>query len=391
MLFSKAQKKEAPAFRVNETEVELLYNHYIQDGDNSAVTGGEGTERLIVYGPTFNYKKEFGKNGLDFQFGVDVISSASTDNIDNIMSSASRVDTRTYSNLHYTEHFEKNKLSINIGLGASIESDYFSIGKYIGASKVSKNDMQTYSAQLQIFNDDLRWGRLDGGFLASPQFLIYPVELRFQEWYDEYERDSYNLNLGFTQVVDQRNSIGVFGILSLQKGLLATPFHRIFFSDDTEAVEQFPNKRHKMALSLKWNKFTGGGIIFKNTLGTYIDDFGILGLTLDHETAIKLSPKWTLLPSFRFYVQKESKYFEPLGVHSPNETYYTSDYDLSSFRSTRFGLGWRHWPAARKNKGLHIFSLQYFLYHRSDGLTAHTVSTSFNFKTKRARARKKKQ
>ncbi|RDY61368.1 DUF3570 domain-containing protein [Flagellimonas nanhaiensis] len=389
LFFSKAQTKKSETFKVNETEVELLYNHYVQNGDNSAVTGGEGTERLIVYGPTFNYKKKFGKNALDFQIGVDIISSASTDNIDRIVSSASRLDARTYSNAHYTRYFEKSKMSISLGLGASVESDYFSFGKFLGFFKTSKNDMRTYTAQLQIFNDDLRWGRLDGGFLQSPQFLIYPVELRFQEWYDEYKRDSYNLNLGFTQVVNQRNTVGLFTVLSLQKGLLATPFHRIYFSDNSRAVEQFPDERYKAALSLKWNSFASGGVIFKNKLGGYLDNFGILGLTIDNETAIKLSPRWTLLPSFRFYTQQASKYFAPRGEHNPSERYYTSDYDFSSLSSYRFGMGWRHWPAARKNKGLHIFSVQYFYYSRSNGLKAHTLSTSFNFLKKRRVRRKK--
>ncbi|MBT8273098.1 MAG: hypothetical protein KJO77_04785, partial [Bacteroidia bacterium] len=31
--------------KVNKTEVELLYNQYIQDGNNSAITGGIGTEK----------------------------------------------------------------------------------------------------------------------------------------------------------------------------------------------------------------------------------------------------------------------------------------------------------------------------------------------------------
>ncbi|SHG25764.1 DUF3570 domain-containing protein [Flagellimonas flava] len=384
ILFGKAQKPKNKAFKVRETEVELLYNHYIQDGDNSAVTGGEGTERLIVYGPSFGLKKTFGKNGINFQLGADIISSASTDNIDRVQSSASRLDARSYTNLGYSRYFEKSKSSISIGLSGSIESDYFSFGKYLGWTKTSKSDMQTYSAELQVFNDDLRWGRLDDGFLSEPQFLIYPVELRFQEWYDEYKRDSYNLNLGFTQVLDQRNTIGIFTALSLQKGLLATPFHRIFFTDNTRAVEQLPDQRQKLAISLKWNTFTSGGVILRNKIAGYTDDFGILGLTIDNETAIKLSPKWTLLPSARYYIQQGSKYFAAKGEHDANETYYTSDYDLSSINSLTIGMGWRHWPAVRKNRGLHSFSIQYFYYSRSNGLRAHTLATSFNFLKKKA-------
>lgn len=388
ILFSKAQTKKTSEFEVKETEVELLYNHYIQDGDNSAVTGGEGTERLIVYGPSFGLKKKFGKNGLNFQLGADIISSASTDNIDRIQSSASRLDARSYTSLGYTRYFEKSKTSLSVGLSGSVESDYFSFGKTLAFTKTTKNEMRTYSAELQIFNDDLRWGRLENGFLSEPQFLIYPVELRFQEWYDEYRRDSYNLNLGFTQVIDKRNTIGVFSALSLQKGLLATPFHRIFFSDNSRGVEQFPDQRQKMALTLKWNSFTPHGVILKNKVGGYMDDFGILGLTLENETAIKLSSKWTLLPTFRYYIQQGSKYFAPFGEHDPSETYYTSDYDLSSINSITIGMGWRHWPTARKNKGLHNFSFRYFFFSRSNGLKAHTVSTSFNFLKRRKRKSK---
>ncbi len=383
LLFSKAQEQKTPKFKLKETEVELLYNHYLQSGDNSAVTGGEGTEQLVVYGPSFNLKKTIGKNGINFQLGTDIISSASTDNIDRIQSSASRLDARSYTSLHYSRYFEKSKITLSAGLSGSIESDYFSIGKFLGISKNSQNDMQTYSAELQIFNDDLRWGRLDDGFLSEPQFLIYPGELRFQEWYDEYKRDSYNLNLGFTQVIDQRNSIGFFSVLSLQKGLLATPFHRIFFLDDSRGVEQFPDKRHKAAVSIKWNRFVSGNIILKNKVGGYMDDFGVLGLTFDNETAIKLSPKWTLLPSVRYYTQQKSKFFAPKGEHDPTDDYYTSDYDLSGISSITIGMGWRHWPAVRKNKGLHNFSFRYFFYSRSNGLKAHTVSTSFNFLKKR--------
>ncbi len=390
LLFSKAQNKENSTFEVNETEIDLVYNHYIQDGDNSAVTGGEGTEKLSVFGPTFNLKRTFGKNQIGFQFGIDVISSASTDRIDRVMSSASRTDYRGYSNLNYSRYFEKSKLSVNIGLSGSVESDYLSIGKHIGITKTSKNDMRTFSADLQIFNDDLRWRSLEGSIFGSPQFLIYPEELRFQEWYDDYRRDSYNLNLGLTQIVDQRNSIGLFSVFSYQRGLLATPFHRIFFSDDTQAVERFPLERYKTALSLKWNRFIGGSVILRNKIGGYTDSFGILGLTLENETAIKLSPKWTFLPSFRFYVQDGSKYFAPLGEHDPSASYYTSDFDLSSFRTFKFGMGWRHWPASRKNKGLNNFSIYYFYYDRSNGLNAHTISTAFNFKGKRKpRSRKK--
>jgi len=383
LLLSRAQNETSNSFKVNETEVELVYSHYLQDGDNSAVTGGEGTERLTVYGPSFSLKRSFGNNVIDFQLGADIISSASTDNIDFVVSSASRLDARSYTNINYSRVFEKSKLSINGGIGFSLESDYFSFGKFLGATKTSEDDMQTFSAQLQIFNDDLRWGRLQGD---GPHQLIYPIELRFQEWYDDYHRNSYNLNLGYTRIIDQRNIIGLFSAISLQEGLLATPFHRVLFNDGTRAVEQLPSERYKGTVAVKWNKFIRGNIITKSTVNSYVDNFGVVGISLDNETAIKLNAKWTLVPSFRFYTQQASKYFSPIRTHSPNSEFYTSDFDLSKFNTFKVGLGWNHSPYGQKNGSLNAFTMRYFYYHRSNGLSAHSLSISLQFKKNRNKA-----
>ena len=380
LLLSRGQNNESSGFKVNQTEIELVYSQYLQDGDNSAVTGGVGTERLTVYGPSFSMTRSVGNNVIDFQLGADIISSASTDNIDFVVSSASRLDARTYTNINYTRLFEKSKMSINGGVGFSIESDYFSFAKFLGVTKTSEDEMQTYSAQLRVFNDDLRWGRLQG---IEPVQLIYPAELRFQEWYDTYRRDSYNLNLGFSQIVDERNVVGLYSVLSFQNGLLATPFHRIFFTDGSQAVENFPKQRYKGALAVKWNKFIGGNIVLKNTVNGYADNFGIIAVSIDNETAVKLNAKWTLLPSARFYIQQGSKYFAPFREVDPNAEFYTSDFDFSDHQTYKIGFGASHRPADQRQGSLNAISLRYFFFYRSNGLSAHTMSMVFNFKSDR--------
>ena len=95
--FAKAQTiKDTVQRKVNRTDIELVYKHYLQDGNNSAVTGGIGTEKLMVYGPELSLKSEFKKNTISLNLGTDIISSASTDKIDFVVSSASKVDKRTY-------------------------------------------------------------------------------------------------------------------------------------------------------------------------------------------------------------------------------------------------------------------------------------------------------
>ena len=380
--FTSAQPDTTTSIKVNKTEVEFLYNQYIQDGNHSAVTGGEGTEKLLVYGPSLKVKKTFGKNKLNIQIGSDVISSASTDNINSIVSSASKVDTRSYTDIQYSRLLAKNNLTLNAGLGFSIESDYFSSLKYLGFEKISKNEMQTYSAQLQIYNDDLRWGRLNEDYYR-PVKLIYPAELRTREWYDVYHRNSYNLKMGFTQIIDKKNILGFFGQLSFQEGLLATPFHRIYFSNGSLAVEQLPRKRFKEAATIKWNRFLGGNTILRNTINAYADNFGVLGFAFENETAIKLNARWILTPGFRFYLQRGSKYFAPKEAHDVNEKYYTSDFDLSKFRSYKSGILFQYKPPLKYGKRIFIntVSLHYHYYYRSDGLQAHICSLFFSLES----------
>ena len=377
--FAKAQVPQDTIIeKINRTEIELVYNHYMQDGNNSAVTGGIGTEKLTVYGPSLTMKKIVGNNSLAFNLGADIITSASVDNIDSVMSSASRRDARSFFNATYEHQFEKQNLALFGGIGFSIESDYFSIGSKLGLVKEDKKKLRSYSIQFQLFNDDLRWGRLNPAYYR-PVKLIYPAELRYQEWYDGYRRNSCNLKLGFTQALNKRNIIGIFPEITYQEGLLATPFHRIYFSDSTEVVEQLPRERWKGALALRLNSFVGGRLILKNTINSYADNFGILAFSVENETAIKLRHDLTLLPNIRFFAQTGSTYFAPYGMHNSNETYYTSDFDLSELQTYNAGIGLKINPYKYLNKRM-IFNGMLFRYnflYRSNGLKAHIFSIVF--------------
>lgn len=364
--------------KINKTQIELVYNQYLQDGNNSAVTGGIGTEKLTVYGPSLTINKIVENNSIVCNLGADIVTSASTDNIDSVMSSASRKDARFFLNATYEHKFEKQNLTLYGGIGLSIESDYFSIGSKAGLIKEDMGKTRSYSIEFQYYNDDLRWGRLNLSYLR-PIKLIYPAELRYKEWYDGYKRYSYNLKLGFTQALNQRNIIGIFPEITCQQGLLATPFHRIYFSDETEAVEQLPQKRWKGALGLRFNSFAGGKVILKNTFNTYADNFGILAFSLENETAIKLKHDLTLLPNARFYSQSGSSYFAPYGSHKISETYYTSDFDLSKMQTYNAGIGLKFNPYKYLNKRT-IFNGMTFRYnfmYRSNNLTAHIFSLVF--------------
>jgi len=366
---------DTSVFKPSKTDIELVYNHYLQNGHNSAVTGGIGTEKLVVYGPAINLKKSKSSHQWLLNTGADIITSASTDNIDFVVSSASKHDARIYVNPGYVQEIPSKKISVKGGLGFSMESDYLSVSALAGFSKESNNKMRSFSAQIQVLNDDLRWGRVNSGYYR-PVRLIYPKELRYREWYDQYKRHTYNLKLGLTQIINKRNTAGIFPELTFQNGLLATPFHRIYFKGDIQAVEKLPDKRWKFALALKWNAFLGGRTVLKNTVQFYTDDFGIRSFSYENETAFKINPWISLIPNIRVFTQKGSRFFAGYKEHSINDRYYTSDYDLSTLQTITGGLALKYDPHYRlpKKLWLHSLKLRYQYMNRSNGLTGHIIS-----------------
>lgn len=371
--------------KVDETEVEALFSYYTQDGDHSAVTGGQGTENLQVYSTHINISRKVNQNRYLVHVGVDVISSASTDKIDYIMSSASRVDQHTMLGAGYGRELKNRKYEIGGQLNFSLESDYFSRGGEVWLYYESPSQVQALTANFQAYFDDLRWGRLKPPYIIKAQKLIYPQELRDTDWFDIYERNSYNFSFSYRHDLNKRMSLTIFPSYTYQQGLLSTPFHRIFLNEGAvERVENLPRKRNQFALGVQLNSFIQSRTILRSFYQFYVDDFGLSSNTLRLELPIKLKPTLVLSPFVRYNYQDGSRYFKPYGKHTTAEEFYTSDYDLSTFWSGNAGLDLRIIRGGSKpHLRLGAWSFRYSFYYRSDGLTAHILSTYFDFsKTK---------
>ena len=391
LLFNaKAQKADSSYQQkvVSKTDIELVYSHYLQDGNNSAVTGGKGTEKLTVYSPSVRIVHNFEEyNTIRFVGGADAITSASTDRIDAVMSSASRKDLRSYATLNYERKMKKKDLTFGVGSGFSVESDYLSIPLSISSEYVTPSKQQTYSIGFQAYFDDLRWGRINSDYWR-PVKLIYPAELRDTVWFDNYRRTSYNLKLGFTQVINRRLVAGIFPEFAYQTGLLSTPFHRVYFKSIKQRVEKLPTERYKLPVSFKVNYFLGSKTILKLNYGYYWDSFGIRANSLELESAIKTSAKWMLTPFFRIYHQSAARYFQPFRQHLASETFYTSDYDLSNFESYKAGINFRYLPGRKLTKSIFFdeINLRYSYFYRSNGLNANILTLSIRFNKEKVKS-----
>ena len=72
-------------------EIDILSAYYNQDGQHSPVTGGRGTEELTDISSSIIINIPKGKYLYNVNLGTDNITSASTDNIDNRISSDSKM------------------------------------------------------------------------------------------------------------------------------------------------------------------------------------------------------------------------------------------------------------------------------------------------------------
>jgi hypothetical protein len=364
--------------RLSKTDIQVLFSFYTQDGNHSAVTGGTGTEALHVFASDFTITRQRDSlNTFELNGGIDMITSASTDRIDFVKSSASYHDNRFHLGGGYTRHLKNTGVNLGVNTGISLESDYTSLPVGVNASFDNKDKSRQISVGLQCYFDDLRWGLFDPDYYYLKE-LVYPIELRDTAWFNIHNRQSYNLNLALFQVLNQRSQFAIYPELVYQKGLLSTPFHRVYFNDDTTTlrVENLPRQRWKFPLAFQFNTFAGNRVIIRSYYRFYHDNFGITAHTFQVEAPIKLSPAFSLAPLLRFYTQTGARYFRPYKEHSLSETYYTSDYDLSRFNSYKAGVTARYalFRHITSHYAFREISLRYAYYKRSDQLAAHMMS-----------------
>ncbi|KAB5487577.1 MULTISPECIES: DUF3570 domain-containing protein [Flagellimonas] len=394
--------------RVLETsEVDLLFSYYKQDGQNAAVTGGEGTEELTDATSSIVLRMPMNENDiLTVDVGLSAYTSASSSNVNPLdgglsvspfdaSSGESRKDLLTYINPSY-QHSSDDRNSIwSANAYFSTEYDYLSLG--FGGSYTrlfnEKNTELTLSGR--VFLD--KW---------NPQ---YPIELRegffddritgngtYNPIFSEFEkenRNSYSLSLNFSQIMGKKLQGALFMDLVSQNGLLSTPFQRVYFADFedfyiddfqlADNVEQLPDSRFKIPFGGRLNYYLNDLVVLRSYYRFYWDDWGITSHTASLEAPFKVTDKFILYPTYRYYTQTAADYFYPKEEALSTDTYYTSDYDLSDYNAHQYGMGVQYRDIFASAKvfsfGLKTIDLRFSQYDRSDGLNAFIVTLGTTF------------
>ncbi|MGV8879075.1 MAG: DUF3570 domain-containing protein [Sphingobacteriaceae bacterium] len=361
-------------------EINLVSSYYNQNGNNSAVTGGIGTEKLNDVANSIDiklikYDKKLRKHSFTLDMGIDHYTSASSDMIDlKANSSASHADTRIYPSINWSMENENKGTTIAAGISSSTEYDYQSYGANVLFAKKTKNHMGELTAKMQVYIDQVS--------------LIAPIELRSNGMSDG--NDNYNItprntfagSLSYSQIINERLQVIFMADFVQQQGYLSLPFHRVYFTDGGVHQENLPINRLKLPLGFRANYFLGDRFILRTYYRYYTDNWGLHSNTAELELPVKMSPFFSISPFYRFYQQSAIAYFSAFKTHTAADQYYTSNFDFSKFNSQFVGLGIHFTPpnGILRVKRLNMIELRYGHYFKTTGMNANIISLNLKFK-----------
>ncbi|WP_159476675.1 DUF3570 domain-containing protein [Dyadobacter sp. 3J3] len=367
-------------------EINFVSGYYNQNGNNSAITGGIGTEKLFDFANSIEIKltKTDRKNRvhtISGELNVDYYSSASQDNIDPLtISGASKTDTHIYPSVSWSVKDDRNHTTKGISALYSTEYDYKSYGVNFNFSKSSKDNNRELTLKAGTFQDtyiailpsDLRPPGYGSGAEGDKANLYHKP------------RKTYNGSVGLSQIVNKSLQVLFIVEPTYQEGLLSTPFHRTYFTDGSERVEKLPGSRFKIPVGLRGSYFMGDRVIFRGFYRYYADSWGMKAHTVSLEVPVKISPFLSLSPFYRFNSQTGVRYFAPYMQHNTSAEYYTSDYDLSSFQSHYGGMGIRLAPPGGVMGIRHLASLElrygHFYRNAGTGMQSDMITLAMKFK-----------
>lgn len=364
-------------------EINLVSAYYQQNGNNSAVTGGIGTEKLTDFANTIDlqlskFNKAGNKNTFLFELGVDHYTSASSDKIDpSTISSASMADTRVYPSLNWTRSNEKTGNAFGFTGSFSTEYDYQSLGAGFNLTRLSKNKNTQFDFKFQAFLDTWK--------------VILPIELRSasnlgngheSKSEGSSPRNSFSASFALSQVINQKLQAQLIVEPAYQKGLLATKYQRVYFTDGSLRAETLPDQRFKLPIAARLNYFATDQVIVRTYYRYFMDNWGIRAHTAEIEVPVKLTSFISLSPFYRYNKQTGTRYFAPYGEHDPSSPYFTSDYDLSTLNSDFYGAGLRIAPphGVFGWQHLNMLELRYGHYNRSTGLVSNIITLNLKVK-----------
>jgi hypothetical protein len=146
-------------------------------------------------------------------------------------------------------------------------------------------------------------------------------------------------------------------------------------------VERLPDTRFKIALGGRLNYCLNETFVVRTFYRYYTDDWVVHSHTADVEVPIKLSNKFTLYPSYRFYTQTAADYFALFEENLSTDAFYTLGFDLSDYSANQYSLGVSYTDIFAKfhvwKLRLKSIDLKCTQYDRDNRLSSNIITAGF--------------
>ncbi|MDA3912188.1 MAG: DUF3570 domain-containing protein [Bacteroidales bacterium] len=276
---------------LENAEIDLLTSFYTQDGNNSAVTGGIGTEKLDDYASNINIAIPLNDDDiLTIDATVSAYSSASSSNLNPFSgassgddddddeddddddggnyvtgpvtgtpwvesSGASKSDVWVSGNIGYSHSSDNRNNIYSANINVANEYDYISFGAGVGFVKLFNQKNTELSLKANAYLDSWRPeypteiktyiqedGNLNADFFNGVDILdsngnpidkngTYVWQPSKDYLIKEKGRNTYSFSLGFSQILSKKMQISIFSDITYQTGWLANPMQRVYFAD----------------------------------------------------------------------------------------------------------------------------------------------------------------
>ena len=329
---------------------------------------------------------------------------------------------------NYSHSSEDRNFIWNVDVAFSNEYDYTSVGFGGGITRLFNDKNSEVSLKVNAYLDQWRpiyptelheYAKYGSGFQFNGYFSGVTIldqsgnattsylPSDFKNW-NSSNRNSYSASFAFSQVATKKMQFSIFFDILSQSGMLSTPYQRVYFADKAnyyigqtqyipvyttsqnqgvyqlaDDIERLPGTRFKIPIGSRLNYYLNERLAIRTYYRYYWDDWGVTSHTASIEIPVKLSDKFTVFPSYRYYTQGKAKYFAPYETHLSTEKYYTSDYDLSTFNANQYGFGVGYTDIFTSAKiwkfGLKNLDLRFSHYDRNDGLNANIITLGIKF------------
>jgi hypothetical protein len=293
----------------------------------------ENDSRVSVTAPSIEINKDFGTDyTLNVDFVIDDVSGASPTYYDAASgASAYSVGTSTdikYGNIEFTE--QRTAVSANFTTRFANRDELV-----VGGSRSQEHDFYSSEASasyLHYLDDSHNQSIGFGGSFAMNEVLDRPDTLSGAS--HKETNDGFNLQLAFSQVIDETSVLSIGGFYGSESGFLSSPYHNIV-RNGVVRDEVKPDSRVNYGLKLAYQKALSDSFFAQANYKYYTDDWDIDSHTLDTKFYYEATSSLTLGFGLRYYTQSEANFY---GDSFTNEEFASSDERVEAFDAITYKL-----------------------------------------------------